>query len=74
MNHRKKLKILTSDQVAAHEDKSELSRVFVFTIPNRIILFVELFPEIRDGLRLIFIGVEALEIVHVERSKPKPKD
>lgn len=41
---------LTSDEVAAHEHLRELLRVLVLSVPDGIVLRVELLPEVGDGL------------------------
>ncbi len=58
--------LITSDQVARHEHHGEFIIVFVVTPPDGIVVLVELFPEIGDGLVFIVVGIEPFEVVHVE--------
>ncbi len=60
--------ILTRDEVAAHEHLRELVGVLVLAKPDGVVLLVELFPKVRHGLGLVLVGVEPLEVVHVERA------
>ena len=57
--------VITSDQVAAHEDHGELIAVLVITPPDGVVLFVELVPEVWDRLFLVVVGVEPFEVIHV---------
>ena len=56
----------TSDEVAAHEDHGQLVAVFVVAPPDGVVLLVELVPEVRNGLVGVVVGIEPLEVVHVE--------
>ena len=40
--------ILTTNKVTAHEAELQFFWVFVFTIPYRVMLFIKMFPEIRQ--------------------------
>lgn len=42
--------------------------ILVLAEPNRIIFFIEFFPEVGNGLSFIFIRVESLEIIHIKSS------
>lgn len=56
----------TSDQVARHEDHGELIVVLVIAPPDGVILLVKLVEEVGDGFLLVIVGIEPLEVVHVE--------
>jgi hypothetical protein len=63
------LYIITSDQVRGHEDLGQLVVVLVLAIPDRVVLLVEVFPEVWDGLSGgVLVRVDSLELVHVEGS------
>jgi len=52
------------DEVAAHKHLGQLVVVFVLAEPDRVVLWVELFPEIRDRDGLLLIGVASLEVIN----------
>ena len=57
------------DQVVGHEDLTQLLRVLVLAVPDRVelLVFLEVLPEVgqRDFGRVL-VGVGPLELVHVE--------
>lgn len=56
------------DQVAGHEHLGQILRVLVLAEPDRQVVLVEVLPEVRDGFGgRVFVRVDALEFVHVER-------
>lgn len=57
------------DQVAAHEGEGQVFWVLVLSIPQRVVFWVEGFPEGWDRDSGVFVGVHALEVVNVERTK-----
>lgn len=56
------------DEITAHEYLAEFLIIFVFSNPDRVVFWVELFEEVWDGFGFIFVGITTLEVVKVEGS------
>ena len=56
----------TTNQVGRHEDELKLLGVLVLAVPDGVLLWVEVFPEERNGFRCdIIVTVAALECIKV---------
>jgi len=55
------------NQIAGHEDHGQLLWIQIFAVPDAAVVLVEILPEIVDGFRRFLVGVDAFEIVEVER-------
>ena len=66
---------LTSDQIRRHEDLSELARVLVLAVPDRVEVLLEMLPEVRYGLGgRVLVRVDSFELVHVEVSNQQQQE